>query len=46
MKVSVYKSQYVLVVAQHFYEVERLIIQHFKNHGEAADYLEFLATKE
>jgi len=43
MKISVYKSKEVLVVAQHYFELDNFHIRHFHEHNEAADYIEFLA---
>jgi hypothetical protein len=43
MKISVYKTKEVLVVAQHYFETEKFDIRHFHNQNEAADYIEFLA---
>jgi hypothetical protein len=45
MKISVYKNKEVLVVAQHFFEVEKFDIRHFYDQNEAADYIEFLAKE-
>ena len=43
MKISVYKTKEVLVVAQHYFETEKFDIRHFHDQNEAADYIEFLA---
>ena len=43
MKISVFKTKEVLVVAQHYFETEKFDIRHFHNQNEAADYIEFLA---
>jgi len=43
MKISVYKSKQVLIVAQHYYDIDLFEIRHFSGSEEAADYIEFLA---
>jgi carbonic anhydrase len=43
MKISVYKNREVLVIAQHYFELDNFHIKHFHEHNEAADYIEFLA---
>jgi len=46
MKISVYKTRYVLLVAQHYYDKERFIIQEFPDHDQAASFIDFLAESE
>ena len=46
MKISVYKTREVLVVAQHYFDLEKFEVRHFKRQDEAADYIEFLAKDE
>ena len=46
MKISVYKVKDVLLVAQNYYETEQIIIKHFKNHDEAANFIDNLAIEE
>lgn len=46
MKISVYKTKEVLVVAQHYFETEKIDVRHFHDQNEAADYIEFLAKDE
>jgi hypothetical protein len=43
MKISVYKSKQVLIVAQHYYDIDLFEVRHFSGSEEAADYIEFLA---
>lgn len=45
MKISVYKSMQVLVVAQHYFELERFKFQVFNDQNNAADYIEKLADE-
>ena len=46
MKISVYKTKHVLLIAQNYYATEQIIIKHFKNHDEAANFIETLITEE
>ncbi len=46
LKISVYKNKQVLVIAQHCYELERLIIKFFTDQNTAADYIEQLVIEE
>jgi hypothetical protein len=46
MKISVYKTRYVLLVAQHYYDKEKFIIKEFPHHDEAAAFIDFLAESE
>lgn len=46
MKISVYKVKDVLLVAQNYYATEQIIIKHFKNHDEAANFIDNLAIEE
>lgn len=46
MKVSVFKNKYVLVAAQHIYEMDRFIIKQFESHHKAADFLEDLVRED
>jgi hypothetical protein len=46
MKISVYKTKEVLVVAQHYFDTLKFIIRHFNDQNEAADYIEKLANEE
>lgn len=46
MKISVYKQTEVLVVAQHYYELEKLIVKHFNNQDDAANFLDMLAKED
>jgi hypothetical protein len=45
MKISVYKTKEVLVVAQHYFDHDMFAIRHFANQNQAADYIEFLARE-
>jgi len=46
MKISVYKTRYVLLIAQHYYDKEKFIIKEFPDHDEAASFIDFLAESE
>ena len=46
MKISVYKTRYVLLVAQHYYDKEKFIIKEFPDQNEAAAFIDFLAESE
>jgi hypothetical protein len=46
LKISVYKTREVLVIAQHWYEQERIVVRHFPNHDLAADFLDNLVKED
>ena len=46
IKVSVFKAKYVLVVAQHYIDLDNVIVRHFDHHEKAADFLELLAKED
>jgi hypothetical protein len=46
MKISVYKTKHVLLIAQNYYATEQIIIKHFKNHDEAANFIDTLIIEE
>jgi hypothetical protein len=46
LKVSVFKHKQIMVVAQHVFEQDRIIIQVFPNEDGAANFIEFLATED
>jgi hypothetical protein len=46
MKISVYKTREVMVIAQHYFETERFIIQQFTDQEQAAAFLDMLANDE
>ena len=46
MKISVYKTKQVLLVAQNYYATEQIIIKHFNHHDEAAQFIETLISEE
>jgi presenilin-like A22 family membrane protease len=45
MKISVYKTKHVLVVAQHAYDREIVLIRYFVSESTAADFIEQLASE-
>jgi len=46
LKVSVFKNSQIMVIAQHCYELETLLIRYFTNQHQAADFIEQLVTEE
>lgn len=42
LKVSVFKTKNVLVVAQNYYATEQIVVKHFKHHDEAANFIDKL----
>ena len=46
MKISVYKTTDILVVAQHYYDTLKFSIKHFSDQNEAANYIEKLANED
>lgn len=46
LKLSVFKTKHVLLIAQNYYATEQIMIKHFKHHEEAADFIETLITEE
>jgi hypothetical protein len=45
MKISVYKTKDILLVAQHYFENERFQVVHFSNQDDAAQYIDRLAEE-
>ena len=46
MKISVYKTKAVLLVAQHYYETEKFMVKHFDDQNDAADFIDNLARED
>ena len=46
MKISVYKTKDVLVIAQHYFDKERFVVKHFPDHDSAANFLDLLAKED
>ena len=46
LKISVFKTKHVLLVAQNYYATEQIIIKHFKHHDEAANFIDNLIIEE
>jgi len=46
LKVSVYKNKQIMVIAQHCYEFEKIIIRCFIDQNEAADFIELLVIED
>jgi len=45
MKISVYKTKDILLVAQHYFENEKFQVVHFSNQDDAAIYIDKLAEE-
>ena len=45
LKVSVYKNKTIMIVAQHCYEMENMVIRFFTNQHHAADFIETLVEE-
>lgn len=46
LKISVFKTKHVLLIAQNYYATEQIIIKHFKHHDAAADFIDKLIIEE
>lgn len=46
MKISVFKTKHVLLVAQNYYATEQIIVKHFSSRDDATNFIETLATEE
>jgi hypothetical protein len=46
MKISVYKKKDVLVVAQHIFDTEKMVIKQFTHQDEAADFINMIVEKD
>lgn len=46
MKISVYKTREVMLIAQHYFETEKFIIKQFTDQEQAAEFLDMLANDE
>ena len=46
MKISVFKSKYVMVVGQHYFRENEFFTRWFTNHDEAANFLDMIAQKD
>jgi hypothetical protein len=45
MKISVFKTKEVLLLAQHYFETEKFQVKHFHDQNEAAEYIDKLAEE-
>jgi predicted RNA-binding protein with PIN domain len=45
LKVSVFKSRQIMVVAQHCFDMENVIVKFFTNQNTAADFIEQLVIE-
>jgi hypothetical protein len=46
LKVSVYKNKQIMIIAQHCYDFEKMIIRYFNNQNSAADFIELLVIED
>lgn len=46
MKISVFKSKWVMIVAQHYFEKDQFQIRQFASQTEAADFIDFLVSED
>jgi hypothetical protein len=46
LKISVYKHKTVLVVAQNYYDTEKIELRHFNNQEAAANFIDLLISNE
>lgn len=46
LKVSVFSDKYVMIVAQHVFDVDKIVIRQFANFVEASDWVEWLVEQE
>jgi hypothetical protein len=46
LKVSVFKNKTILVVARHFFDMDKTEVQFFDDQNAAADFLDNIAEKE
>lgn len=44
LKVSVFKNKQIMVVAQHYFDLDKIVVKTFLNQNEAADFIEYLAS--
>jgi len=46
LKVSVFNDKFVMVVAQHVYDADKVLIRQFANYVEASEWVEWLIAQE
>lgn len=46
MKVSAFKTKYVMIVGQHYFKEDLFFIRQFNTHDEAADFIDALVKEE
>jgi hypothetical protein len=46
LKVSVYKNKQIMIIAQHCYDFEKMIIRWFSDQNQAADFIELLVIED
>jgi hypothetical protein len=42
LKVSVYKNKQILVLMQHVYDMDNIVVQYFNDQNQAADFIEHM----
>jgi len=45
LKVSVFKNRQIMIVAQHCFDMEKLVVKYFTNQNTAADFIEQLVIE-
>lgn len=46
IKVSVFKSKYIMIIGQHYFDESQFFIRYFDDQNHAADYLDMIAQKD
>ena len=46
MKISVFKRNYVMIVAQHYFEADQFFVKQFTHHDDAVNFIDMLALKD
>lgn len=46
LKISVWKTKTVMVIAQHNYDLHKIYVEYFDNQNDAADFIERLTSEE
>jgi hypothetical protein len=46
LKISVFKSKWVMVIASHYFDEDRFHMRQFATHKEAADFIDFLISED
>jgi hypothetical protein len=46
LKVSVFNDKFVMVVAQHYYDADKMIVHQFTDFNRAAEWIDWLVEQE